>query len=139
MAEIIQSICQMCGTAYAGCGIDVYVEGGKVVKIEGTKGHPVNDGKLCPKGLAGVQMVNNPDRLQYPMKRIGKKGSGQFERISWDEAMDMLSGRLKQAIDKDGPQSIAWIKGQGPGWQMAWDFCQRFMNAMEAPNLVQYG
>jgi anaerobic selenocysteine-containing dehydrogenase len=139
MAEIIQSICQMCGTAYAGCGIDVYVEGGKVVKIEGTKGHPVNDGKLCPKGLAGVQMVNNPDRLQYPMKRIGKKGSGQFERISWDEAMDMLSGRLKQAIDKDGPQSIAWIKGQGPGWQMAWDFCQRFMNAIEAPNLVQHG
>ena len=48
-------------------------------------------------------------------------------------------GRLKEVIDTDGPQAIAWIKGQGPGWQSAWDFCQRFMNAIEAPNLVQHG
>ncbi len=139
MTKIVKSICEMCGTAYAGCGIDVLVEGDKVVKIEGTKGHPVNNGHLCPKGLASIQMLYNPDRLQYPMKRVGGKGSGKFERISWSEAMDTLSGKLENVIKTDGPQAIAWIKGQGPGWQMAWDFCQRVMNAIEAPNLVQHG
>lgn len=139
MVEIVKSICHMCGAAYAGCGIDVHVEGGKVVKIEGTKGHPVNDGKLCPKGLAGVQMVNNPERLQYPLKRVGEKCSGKFERISWDEAMGMLAGTFKEVIASDGPQAIAWLKGQGAGWEQAWDFCQRFMNAISAPNLIEHG
>lgn len=139
MRKLIKSICEMCGSGYGSCGIDVYAEDDKVVKIEGTKGYPVNDGKLCPKGIAGVQMQNSPDRLLYPMKRVGEKGSGKFERISWREAIDILSGTFKSLISTHGPEAIGWMKGSGGGWQFAWDACQRFMNAIDAPNLMSTG
>lgn len=139
MTQVIKSVCQMCGTAYSGCGIDVYVEKGKVVKIEGTKGHPVNDGTLCPKGLAAIQMLYNPERILYPMKRLGGRGEGKWQQISWDEAMDTVVTKLNGVIEADGARAITWIKGQGPGWQAAWDYCQRFMNLIGSPNLVQHG
>ena len=139
MQKVIKSICEMCGSGYGSCGIDVHLEDDKVVKIEGTKGYPVNDGKLCPKGIAGVQMQNSPDRLLYPMKRVGDKCSGKFERISWKKAIEILSGKLDDVITAHGPEAIGWMKGSGGGWQFAWDACQRFMNAIAAPNLMSTG
>lgn len=139
MVQIIRSVCQMCGSGYGSCGIDVHVENNKVVKVEGTKGHPVNDGRLCAKGLASAQLQINPARLHTPLKRIGKRGEGKWQSLTWAEAMEIVSDRLREIIDKDGTRAISWLKGQGPGWETNWDYCQRFMNVIGSPNLATTG
>ena len=78
------SVCPYCGV---GCGIEIEVENGKIVKISGQKDHPVNKGKLCIKGSSLLDVVNHPDRLKYPMI----KKNGKFERISWDKALDIIA------------------------------------------------
>ncbi|MFC2003174.1 molybdopterin-dependent oxidoreductase [Chloroflexota bacterium] len=138
-ATVIKSVCQMCGTNYAACGIDVHVEDGKVLKTEGTKGHPVNDGRLCPKGLAITQMLYKRNRLLYPIKRTGDRGEGKWQRISWDEAMDTIVAKLKEIVATDGPRAIAWLKGQGSGWQGALEYSIRFMRLIHSPNWIQPG
>jgi anaerobic selenocysteine-containing dehydrogenase len=64
---------------HGGCGILVHVEDGKITKIEGDPDSPLNRGTLCAKGFAQVERLNHPDRLKYPMKRIGEKGNGKWE------------------------------------------------------------
>jgi len=88
----IPSLCQLCP---AHCGIIGYLEGDKVVKIGGNPEHPNNLGKLCSRGLAGVNMIDDPDRVTSPMMRRGERGKGQWERISWDKAYSEITSRLK--------------------------------------------
>jgi anaerobic selenocysteine-containing dehydrogenase len=85
------SACAMCP---AGCGILVRTREHMANKIEGNPLHPVNQGALCARGQAGLQMLYNPDRIKGPMKRAGERGSGQFEEIDWDEAIDAAAGKL---------------------------------------------
>ena len=139
MVRIVRTVCQMCGTTYGGCGIDVHVKNGRIEKIEGTKGHPVNDGRLCAKGLAAMQLQYAPNRLRYPMKKVRGKTNGQWERISWDEAYDIIISNLQEIIKKDGARGISWLKGQAPGWESNWNWCQRFMNAIGSPNIATPG
>ncbi|MBI4308345.1 MAG: molybdopterin-dependent oxidoreductase [Chloroflexi bacterium] len=87
------SVCRQCP---AGCGIIVRVIEGRAKKIEGNPDYPVNRGKLCARGQAGVQALYHPDRIQGPMKRVGERGSGQFQPVTWDQALDDVVGRLKQ-------------------------------------------
>jgi len=139
MAKVVKTICQMCGTNYGGCGIDVHVEDDKIIKIEGTKGHPVNDGGLCAKGLAATQLEYDPKRLLYPHKRVGDRREGKHERITWDEAFDTIITRLKAIIESDDPRAISWLKGQGPGWESNMEYLQRFMISIGSPNIVTHG
>jgi len=139
MVKIVNSVCRLCGTHHGGCGIDVHVDDGKIVKIEGTRNHPSNNGRLCARGLAAIQLEYDPNRLQYPMKRVGGKGESKWQRISWDEAMDTIVSKLKHIIKTDGPRAICWFKGQAPGWEGNVDWCQRFMNSIGSPNLVTPG
>lgn len=137
MSTIVKTVCQLCSTTYGTCGMDVYLEGDKIVKIEGTKGDLLtNDGKLCAKGLAAVQLEYDSNRLLYPMKRLGKRGEGKWERITWDEALDVITTKLKAIISTDGPKAIAFVKGQAGAWLSNWDYVQRFMNAIGSPNIV---
>jgi anaerobic selenocysteine-containing dehydrogenase len=80
-------------------------DNGRAVRVRGNAAHPFTHGGLCVKVAHYEKRTYHPDRLKYPMKRVGPKGSGRFERISWDEALDTVAGRLK-AIAKDDPQSI---------------------------------
>ena len=80
-----RSHCRMC---HGGCGVIVYVKDGRVAKIAGDPECPINHGTICSKGLASAQLAYHPDRLTYPVKRVGPKGSGRWERITWDEALD---------------------------------------------------
>ena len=86
------STCRQCP---AGCGIIVRVMEGRAKKIEGNPNHPISRGKLCVRGQAGLQALYNPDRIQGPMRRIGARGSGGFENISWEAAQSDLINRLK--------------------------------------------
>jgi anaerobic selenocysteine-containing dehydrogenase len=88
----ISSICQLCP---AHCGIIGFLEGDQLVKIGGNPKHPNNLGKLCARGLAGVNMAYDPDRITSPLMRKGERGKGQWERISWDKAYTEITSRLK--------------------------------------------
>ena len=94
----IPSICQLCP---AHCGIIGFLEGDQLVKIGGNPKHPNNLGKLCARGLAGVNMAYDPDRITSPLIRKGDRGKGQWERISWDKAYIEITTRLK-AIYQNG-------------------------------------
>jgi len=68
--------------------------------------------RLCAKGLASAQLAYHPDRLIYPLKRVGPKVSGKWERISWDEALDAIAKRILEYKEKDGPESVVFGMGQ---------------------------
>ncbi|MCI5736456.1 formate dehydrogenase subunit alpha [Methanobrevibacter ruminantium] len=96
MVEIkyVPSICPYCGT---GCGINFVVKDGKIIGVEPWKRHPVNEGKVCPKGNFGWQFINHPDRLTTPLI----KENGEFREASWDEALDLVASTLKKYADTD--------------------------------------
>jgi len=92
MRKSIPSVCMMCP---AGCGILGYLEYGKVVNIGGNPLDPNSRGRLCAKGIAGLNHLYNPDRIPSPLRRAGKRGEGRWKQISWDEAFHEITLRLK--------------------------------------------
>lgn len=98
---------------HGGCGVELHVKDGKLVKIEGDEAHPFLQGRLCPRALALTQYAYHPDRLKYPLKRAGKRGEGKWERISWDEAYDICEQRMVEIRDKYGAEAMVF--GQGTG------------------------
>lgn len=93
----IPTTCAGCG---AGCGIIAYVHDGVLMKLKGNPAHPVNKGKLCIVGEAAVYSYYDPERITSPMKRTGKRGEAEFKQISWDEAVGILSDRMKASRGK---------------------------------------
>ncbi len=98
---------------HGGCGVKLYVKDDKVVRVEGDDNHPWNHGRACPRLLAMTQYMYHPDRLMYPMKRVGKRGEGKFERITWDEAYDTIEKKWNQLKEDYGPESVIFIQGTG--------------------------
>ncbi|MBW4546935.1 MAG: molybdopterin oxidoreductase family protein [Symplocastrum torsivum CPER-KK1] len=88
------------------CSMLVTVEKGRAVKVEGHPDHPYTRGTLCGKVSDYLDRVYSPDRILYPMRRVGQKGSGQFEQISWDAALDEIASRFKQIINDYGSEAI---------------------------------
>ena len=101
-----------CGS-HGGCGVDLHIVDGKVVRVEGNVEHPHNQGRLCPKGLAVCQFMYHPDRVLYPLKRAGARGEGKWQRISWDEAFDTVEKKLREIRDKYGAESVVFCQGTG--------------------------
>jgi anaerobic selenocysteine-containing dehydrogenase/Fe-S-cluster-containing dehydrogenase component len=133
--EQTKTICQMC---YFYCGLDVYHERGRVVRIEGNRDHPANRGTLCPKGLAARHLPSDSRRLTRPLRRVGERGGGQWKPIGWDEAIHLLAERVTDACAQDGPESVVFHRGQAPGWVTAMNYATRFMNTLGSPNLVTH-
>jgi anaerobic selenocysteine-containing dehydrogenase len=133
--RIIPTFCSLCGPSM-GCGINCYVRDGKLVKIEGMKESPINGGKLCPKAYASMQWLYSPQRLKYPLKRIGKKGEGKFEKISWDEALDIIAGKLREQKARYGPESLAILSPQARTYK---SYFIRFLTAHGSPNYCHSG
>lgn len=88
------------------CGLLLHKVDGRVVKVEGDPDHPVTKGNICNKVRNMAERIYDEDRLKYPMKRIGAKGEGKFERISWDEAIAAITSKWKTLIETEGPESI---------------------------------
>jgi anaerobic selenocysteine-containing dehydrogenase len=95
------------------CSLLSHVKGGKLVKVEGNPEHPVTQGIICRKFAASPTRIYGSDRLRYPMKRIGCKGEGRFEQISWDEAIETITQQWQTIVDEDGPASILPFFGSG--------------------------
>ncbi|MEI6289160.1 MAG: molybdopterin-dependent oxidoreductase, partial [Chloroflexota bacterium] len=129
---IVPGACSLCPS---GCGILARVADGKVVKLEGNPMHPVNSGSLCPKGQASPELLYNPDRLNGPQKLKGERGSGQWESISWDEAIKTVAEKVN-ALRSDGhPERLVFMAGDTRG-QLRPLF-ERFMQAVGSPNFVR--
>ena len=111
MERIVRTVCQAC---HCECGVMVHVDDRKVTKIEGDSNHPMNRGFICVKGRAEPERTYHPDRLKYPLKRVGARAEGRWKRVSWDEALTAIAIELTEIKEKYGPESIATIHGTGP-------------------------
>ena len=110
---LIRTVCPAhCGID--ACGITAHVQGDRVVKVEPAEFPNPKHRRICLRGLSSLDITYHPDRLQYPLKRVGKRGEGKFKRISWDEALDFIAGKFKKIATKHGWPAIAWVLG-GPG------------------------
>jgi len=98
---------------HGGCGVLAHIKNGKLIKIEGDPDHPWNQGRLCSRCLAMTQYVYHPDRLTRPLKRVGNRGEGKWEAISWDEAYDLIEKKLGKIRDEFGPESVIFSMGTG--------------------------
>ena len=104
------SFCDVCAPG-PHCGVTCYVKDGKIIKVEGTDGHPTNHGLLCPKGQANRQYVYRKDRVLTPLRRVGERGEGKFEPITWEEAWGEIVPRLQAVKEKYGPSAVAFYSG----------------------------
>jgi anaerobic selenocysteine-containing dehydrogenase len=117
------STCRQCP---AGCGVIVRIMNGRALKIEGNPEHPLNRGKLCARGQAGLQLLYNPDRLPGPVQQ-GARGSRQFKSLTWEEALNTLYGKLQAA----GGKVAVWCGSTTSGHVV--DLFQRLTAAVGAP------
>ncbi|MEM7243443.1 MAG: molybdopterin oxidoreductase family protein [Pseudomonadota bacterium] len=129
--EIRKTTCYMCACR---CGINVHMKDGEVAYIEGNRDHPVNKGVLCAKGSAGIMQVNAPSRLRAPLKRVGPRGSGEFEEISWDEALEIAADRLLM-IRRNDPSKLAFFTGRDQSQSFTSFWAQNF----GTPNYAAHG
>jgi anaerobic selenocysteine-containing dehydrogenase len=126
------TVCPQCP---AGCGLLVRTADGVPVGVRGNPAHPVNRGALCPKAFGLLQAVGSPDRLRGPAVRDGARGSGRFRPIGWDEALDLVAGRLGELRGRGQAHTVAVLGGQYRGHRdTIW---QRFTRAYGTPNYVR--
>ena len=129
--EVRKTTCYMCACR---CGINVHLRDGKIRYIEGNRDHPVNQGVLCAKGSAGIMQHYSPARLQSPMKRVGPRGSGQFEPIGWDEALQLATDWLSPIRETD-PKKLAFFTGRDQSQALTGWWAQQF----GTPNFAAHG
>lgn len=127
--KAIPTMCINCSTV---CGIIAKVKAGKVVKIEGNPKDPNSRGHLCAKGHAAINMLYDPDRILHPMKRMGKRGEGKWQRISWDEALDEVADKLKAIRERGQPERLVLQYGR----DRTNGILERFTDAFGTPNKV---
>lgn len=110
---IVPTTCFNCESA---CGLTAYVdkESGTIRKFEGNPYHPGSRGRNCAKGPATINQITDPERILYPLKRVGKRGEGKWERVTWDEALDTIAGRIRKAIQEGRNNEVAYHVGR-PG------------------------
>ncbi|WP_036666389.1 molybdopterin-containing oxidoreductase family protein [Paludibacterium yongneupense] len=106
-----RTLAAICGVCPADCGVDIQLDNGKIARLSPRKDHP--KGICCPRGSRAAEIVYSPDRVLYPMKRIGARGAGRFERIGWDEALDLLAQGLRDIASAHGPEAVCMYTGRG--------------------------
>jgi anaerobic selenocysteine-containing dehydrogenase len=128
--KVVKSTCAMCNRL---CGVLVHLHDGKVIKVEGDPESPVNRGHLCIKGYAAVENLYHPQRLKYPLKRVGARGEGKWQRISWDEALETIASAMNSAKEKYGAESVAFVQGAPKGFG---PYLERLRNLFGTPNMI---
>ncbi len=126
------SVCTLCP---GGCGIQVRRVIDRAVRIDGLPEHPINHGRLCPLGLSGLQFLYGPSRVKSPMKRVGERGEGKWQNISWKEAIETISGELKKLRDQGKPHSVTWVAEDDRGTVPR--LIGRFLTAYGSPNFIK--
>ena len=131
--KIYRSVCRIC---HGGCGALLTVREGRLVKVAPDPHSPFNRGRMCIKGPATPEMMYHPSRLLSPLKRVGARGSNQWEKVSWDVALSDIAGRMDRIRSESGPESIAIGQGTGRHHYM---HTVRFANTLGTPNWYEPG
>ncbi len=111
--SIVPTTCFNCESA---CGLLAYIdkETNRIRKFEGNPYHPGSRGKNCAKGPATINQINDPERILHPLKRVGERGAGKWERISWDQALDEIAARIRHSLKEDRRDKVVYHVGR-PG------------------------
>ncbi|MCP4415246.1 MAG: molybdopterin-dependent oxidoreductase [Chloroflexi bacterium] len=131
--HFVQTTCMQCMNQ---CGVVARIEKGVAVKLDGNLAHPTNLGRMCAKGQAGIQKLYDPQRLIHPLRRVGERGRGEWEIISWDEALDEVTTRLQAAREQSGAKSVVYLENMDYD---AVDLARRFCYAFGSPNFIESG
>ncbi|MHB1132667.1 MAG: molybdopterin-containing oxidoreductase family protein [Chloroflexota bacterium] len=123
--RLVPTLCGMCD---ANCGVLAYVQGDRLVKLEGNHSHSHSRGRICPRGSAGVKLLYDPDRLRQPLKRTP---DGQYVPVTWKQALGEIGQALSQLRQQHGPQSLAWLRHVDAA--DVWE--RQFAAAFGTPNL----
>ena len=131
----VKSVCTLCP---GGCGISVRKVDKRAVKIEGRTDYPVNPGGLCPVGMGGLQLLYDNDlRFTRPMKRVGPRGAGIFQDISWEEAVATLCSRISSLRSQGRPEALAAVDGHYLRGSTMSLLIERLMKAIGSPNYLR--
>ena len=130
----VRSTCNIC---HRGCGVLIHMEDNQPVGIEGDPQSPVNEGRLCIKGQAALELLHHPDRLKYPLKRTGERGEGHWQQIPWDEALGIIADRFQTIKGNYGAESVAFIRGGAKGLDDS--ILVRLANVFGSPNVAWQG
>jgi anaerobic selenocysteine-containing dehydrogenase len=131
-ASFANSTCTLCP---GGCGITVRKIDDRAVKIEGMKGHPVNDGGICILGLAGLQLLYGPTRVGAPLERTGDRGAGKWQEITWEKAVEKVVKKLADLRTKGRPHTVGCMMGTDRGTVAG--LFRRFMTVYGSPNFIR--
>ena len=131
---IMKTSCRAC---IAACGVLAHVRDGRVVRIEGNPESPMSQGGICAKGLAGIQALYHPNRMKYPFKRVGERGTNNWERLSWDDALTEICTEINRVSDKYGSEAIT--VSTGGGGNPHFSNIKRFGEAINTPNVWEPG
>ncbi|MDO8586524.1 MAG: molybdopterin-dependent oxidoreductase [Armatimonadota bacterium] len=131
--RIRSKVASTCLNCYARCGIFGYSSDGMLAKLSGIPGHPNNRGRMCAKGQAGVNLIYDPDRILRPMRRVGARGEGKWEPISWRQAIDEVAVRMRD-LAQSGRQSEFVLHSTRD--VTAQGFARRFCHAFGSPNAL---
>jgi anaerobic selenocysteine-containing dehydrogenase len=131
-ASYVNSACTLCP---GGCGITVRKIDDRAVKIEGMKGHPVNNGGLCILGLSGLQLLYGPTRVKTPLKRVGKRGQGKWEKISWNDAISEVAKIISNLRSTGQSHTVGCISDSDRGTVPR--LFERFLTVYGSPNLMR--
>lgn len=134
MSEVRETIRTTCPRdCYDACGIVVVKSQGRTVRVKGDPDHPISRGALCGKCAIAYNgaWLDPEQRLSHPLKRVGQKGEGKFERVSWNEAISLIAARLKQVVSRGGSR-IVHTHYTGTCSQIAIAFPMRFFNRVGA-------
>lgn len=124
-----------CTLCPGGCGLSVRKIDNRAIKVEGIKGHPVNDGSVCLLGLSSLQYLYGPTRVKSPMKRTGDRGKGKWQKISWEEAISEVAEKLGKLREDGKSHTLAWIAGSDKGTVPG--MMKRFLTAYGSPNFIR--
>ncbi|MCD8316075.1 MAG: molybdopterin-dependent oxidoreductase, partial [Eggerthellaceae bacterium] len=126
-----------CRACIANCGVIATVSNGRVIKIRGDEIDPMSQGRICPKGISGVQALYHPNRNKYPMVRVGDKPGNEWERVTWDEACQIVAQAMIDMRDKTGKHGLLTTTGGGGNPQFFSP--PRFRNFWGAGNVFEPG
>ena len=114
------------------------VENGQLTQLRPDKDHPLSRGYACPKGIAMADVHNDPDRVVYPLKRVG--GPGEFERVTWDEALSDIAARLQRVIGERGPEAVGWYMGNPGAFSYSHTlWAKGFLDGLGSPHYYSAG
>jgi anaerobic selenocysteine-containing dehydrogenase len=131
--KYLKPIPSTCLNCYARCGNYGFNAYGTLLKIGPNPEHPNSRGRMCAKGQAGLNLVYDPDRVLYPMKRVGPRGDGKWERISWEEAYNQIADRMKSILADGRPEEFLFQSDRDITTQ---DITRRFVHAFGSPNAL---